>query len=413
MAKSKKEGIVVSAPPKSGAKNTDIKKEVEALNKKFGAGFSVDGAKDIEEEVILRYPSGIEDLDFALGGDDINGFGFPAGRVIELSGAESCGKTWLLSKSYANLLSLGYRCLHVDIERTYDLDWARLNGVDTKKLMRYIPPMVPKVEYAEQTFEKIIQVIASRKVDFVGVDSIANLIPASVGAAGLDSQQPGRLAHFLTNLMAKLVPVCAATGTTVVFVNQLRDKMGGTVVMSQGPQTDTPGGRSFKHNCSIRLSVTKALLPKTEAPDFFMGDERIAHRMRGVTIKNKTAPPYRKFEADLYYKPKRMILQFIGDAIEDQVIEKNKANHRKFEYEGEKFDIADKNNVDQVCEVVRERGWLMGILTAMGATMEHFEMMIEDGDLTQEEINSFFAPENKKEDKDLDMESIEGLETGE
>lgn len=352
--------------------DSSLKDDVAFLNKEYGSGFLLLGDDTITN--IPTISTGIPDLDKTMAG------GFARGKVGELFGGEQSGKTWILLKTYAAAQKEGFKCLHFDIEQSLNMGFAKMNGVDIKKLAFYQPG---ENDYAENLLEKISEIAASGKFDIIGVDSVAALVPKEELEKSLEDQQMALLARVMSRALRKIIVSAAQGNTTVVFINQTRTKVG----QMYGNPEETPGGKALKFYSSFRVKTAMYLPTKTDYPDLFEGEQRIGHILKTQVVKLKYAPPFGQCEIPLMYKAKRMAIEAIGIAIEENIIEKNKSNHKRFKYNGSEILLDEKGNYDLLIENLRNMGVFMEILEKIG--FMDFERMIEDGDLTEEMVEEY------------------------
>lgn len=237
-------------------------------------------------------PSGSLLLDLALGG------GYPKGRVVELRGGERAGKTTLLNLAMAEAQQLepDKEVGIIDLENTWNPVWAKTLGVDIEKLFISQPDT-----YAEKVFQLLEWMIKSKRFSIIGLDSVAGLVPkGEFEEEDWDKEsRVGGTSKLNAKAMRKIVNsgILADSGTTLIFINQLRDKIGGFSMY--GTPTDTPGGRSLKHAYTIQCDVSIG--------EYFQkgsGDSRVVlgQQTKVKVAKNKIAPPHRQAKIDLYYE---------------------------------------------------------------------------------------------------------------
>jgi len=264
-------------------------------------------------------PTGSLALDIALGVG-----GLPRGRVVEIYGPESSGKTTLTLHAIAEAQKRGGICAFVDAEHALDVTYARKLGVKTDDLL------VSQPDNGEQALEIADMMVRSGAVDIVVIDSVAALVPRAEIEGEMGDTHVGLQARMMSQAMRKLAGSLSRFDTTAVFINQLREKIG---VMFGNPET-TPGGRALKFYASIRLDVRKIDNLKD-------GTEVVGSRVRAKVVKNKLAPPFRLAEFDIIYGQgisKEGSLIDVGVAME--IVKKSGA---WFTYEGDQLGQGREN----------------------------------------------------------------------
>ena len=303
----------------------DLKERVRAIEmavgqieKQFGKGSIMRlGQKDAV--AVPSISTGAISLDYALGVG-----GVPRGRVIEVFGPESSGKTTLALQVIAQAQKLGGMAAFVDAEHALDASYAQKLGVNLEDLL------VSQPDNGEQALEIVEVLVRSGSVDVVVVDSVAALVPRAEIEGEMGDQQMGLQARLMSQALRKLTGVVAKSKTCLIFINQLREKIG---VMFGNPETTT-GGRALKFYSSVRIDIRRIGAIKD-------GDNVVGGRTRVKIVKNKLAPPFREAEFDVMYgEGVSREGDLIDIAVEHKIIEKSGA---WFAYGGERLGQGREN----------------------------------------------------------------------
>ena len=317
---------------KSNEKWRAVESALTQIERQFGKG-SIMRLGERPEVAIAVIPTGSLAVDAALGIG-----GIPRGRVVEIFGPESSGKTTLSLQVIAQAQKTGGLAAFIDAEHALDSEYAKKLGVDTDNLL------VSQPDNGEQALEIAEMLIRSGAIDVIVIDSVAALVPKAEIEGEMGEAQMGLQARLMSQALRKLTGIVSKSGTSLIFINQIREKIG---VMFGNPET-TPGGRALKFYSSVRIDVRRTGTIKD-------GEVAVGNRTRARVVKNKLAPPFRDAEFDIMF-----------DA--------------GISYEGDLLDLGS------LCNVVEKSGaWYNYKSTRLGQGRENAKQFLKDNpDVCQE-----------------------------
>jgi recombination protein RecA len=295
------------------SKNKAIDMALSQIEKQFGKGSIMRLGDRIDTGGVQAISTGSISFDAALGVG-----GFPKGRVIEIYGPESSGKTTIALHAIAQSQKTGGSAAFIDAEHAMDSGYAKMLGVNTEELL------VSQPDNGEQALEIAEVLVRSGAIDILVVDSVAALVPKAELEGEMGDSLPGLQARLMSQAMRKLTAIVSKSNTCLIFINQIREKIG---VMFGSPETTT-GGRALKFYSSVRVDIRRIASIKD-------GDQFIGSRTRVKIVKNKCAPPFREAEFDIIYNQG---ISYEGDlidlSVDKKLVEKSGS---WFSYKGERL----------------------------------------------------------------------------
>ncbi len=282
----------------------NLAEAISEIKEKFGEG-AIMKLKDAQKANVDVVPTGSLSIDLALGV-----MGVPRGRIIEIYGGESTGKTTLSLSILAEAQKLGGVCAFIDAEHALDPDYAKRIGVNTDDLL------ISQPDSAEQGLQIVESLVRSGEVDVIVIDSVAALVPKAEVAGEMGEMQIGLQARLMSQALRKLSGIVSKTKTIIVFLNQTRMKIG---ILFGNPET-TPGGLALKFYSSVRIELRRIAQIK-------VGENIVGNRVKAKIVKNKVAAPFKTAEFDIYYNEgiSRMS-EAINLGVKEELIKKSGAS---------------------------------------------------------------------------------------
>ncbi len=285
-------------------KSKALELAITQIDRQFGKGSIMRLGDDYIPTMDNVISTGCLSLDVALGVG-----GIPKGRVVEIYGPESSGKTTLALHIVAEAQKAGGFAAFIDAEHAVDPEYSKRLGVNTEELL------ISQPDTGEQALEICETLVRSGALDVIVIDSVAALVPRAELEGDMGDSHMGLQARLMSQALRKLTGTVSRSNTTVIFINQIREKIG---VMFGNPET-TPGGRALKFYSSVRLEIRRITTIKD-------GTEMVGSRVRVKVVKNKVAPPFKKSEFDIMYGQG---ISYVGDiidlAVEGNIVEKTGA----------------------------------------------------------------------------------------
>jgi len=357
----------------SGEKGKALSSAISQLEKKYGKGAIMSLGTSVADRV-ESFSSGSLSIDIALGLG-----GFPRGRICEIYGPESSGKTTLALSATAEAQRAGGTVVYIDAEHALDVNYAKRLGVDTSKLL------VSQPDCGEQALEICEALVSSNSVDLVVIDSVAALVPRAEIDGEMEDQQPGLQARLMSKALRKLTAITAKSNTTIIFINQIRMKIG---VMFGSPETTT-GGNALKFYASVRLDVRRIGSIKDQ-------NDVTGNRVRVKVVKNKVAAPFREAEFDIIFNEGVSLMGEIVDlGSEKGIIDKAGA---WFSFRGERMGQG-REGAKQFLRDNPETAAQIRSLVMDSYTVGNTDTSVAsdpDGDSSEEQLVAEKGPRNRK-----------------
>lgn len=339
-----------------GATTKDIDNLLSSLQEKFGEG-SIMKLGEIKHVNVAVIPTGSFSLDLALGVG-----GLPRGRIVEIYGPESSGKTTLALNVVAQAQKQGGKAAFIDAEHAMDPEYAAKLGVNVNELL------ISQPDSGEDALNILESLVRSGMISVVVVDSVAALTPRAEIEGEMGEQHVGRQARMMAQALRKLTAICAQSQTLVIFINQLRMKIG---IMFGNPET-TPGGMALKFAASVRIDIRRIAQIKK-------GEDIIGNRAKAKVVKNKVAPPFRVAEFDIMFGEG---ISYEGDVLNAGIIRGVvKKSGASLSFDGEKIAVGMENAKQALKENPK---MLEDLKKKIVETAKEGEIIMEGGDAKPE-----------------------------